>query len=75
MDELQTLIERLQQQSKSSMVELRYRPDNDEPPWAVIIDWGNKYLSVVPGSAQNSPVESLNAAFSYLESQKSGNPV
>ena len=75
MDELQTLIERLQQQSKSSMVELRYRPDNDEPPWAVIIDWGNKYRSVVPDSAQDSPIESLNAAFSYLESQKSGNPV
>jgi hypothetical protein len=75
MDELQTLIEALQQQSKSSMVELRYRPDNDEPPWAVIIDWGNKYRSVVPGSAQVNPVESLKAAFLYLESQKSGNPV
>jgi hypothetical protein len=75
MDELQTLIEALQQQSKSSMVELRYRPDNDEPPWAVIIDWGNKYRSVVPGSAQANPVESLKAAFLYLESQKSGNPV
>jgi hypothetical protein len=75
MDELQTLIERLQQQSKSSMIELRYRPDNDEPPWAVIIDWGNKYRSVVPGSAQDSPDESLKAAFLYLERQKSGNPV
>jgi hypothetical protein len=73
MDELQTLIERLQQQSGSSMVELRYRPDNDEPPWAVIIDWGSQYRSVVPGSAQDSPTESLNAAFLYLENQKTGN--
>jgi hypothetical protein len=75
MDELQALIERLQHQTKSSMVDLRYRPDNDEPPWAVIIDWGNKYRSVVPGSAQDSPTESLKAAFSYLESQKTEKPL
>jgi hypothetical protein len=38
MDELQGLIELLQLQSGSSVIDLRYRPDEDEPPWAVIID-------------------------------------
>jgi hypothetical protein len=70
MDELQTLFERVHHQSGSSTVDLRYRPDNDEPPWAVVIDWGNKYRAVVPGSAQDDPVTSLNAALSYFELQR-----
>jgi hypothetical protein len=71
MDELQVLIERLQHQSGSSMIDLRYRPNTDEPSWAVVIDWGSKYMAVVPGSAQDTPVESIKAALSYLENQRS----
>jgi hypothetical protein len=59
MDELQGLIELLQLQSGSSVIDLRYRPDEDEPPWAVIIDWGDKYTAVVPGSIQENPIASL----------------
>jgi hypothetical protein len=70
MDELQTLFERVQHQSGSSTIDLRYRPDSDEPPWAVLIDWGNKYRAVVPGSAQDNPIASLEAALSYIELQK-----
>jgi hypothetical protein len=70
MDELQTLIERLQKQTQSSVIDLRYRPNEDEPSWAVIIDWGNTYRSVVPGSIQHSPIESLKAAVEYIENQK-----
>jgi hypothetical protein len=73
MDDLQTLIEQIQYQTGSSVIDLRYRPDEDEPPWAVIIDWGNKYMSAVPGSIQSTPRDSLNAALSYLEEQKAGN--
>jgi hypothetical protein len=73
MDELQALIERLQRQSGSSLIELRYRPDNDEPSWAVMIDWGSKYKAVVPGSAQADPIASLNAALAYVENQKATN--
>jgi hypothetical protein len=73
MEELQSLIEQLQLQSGSSVIDLRYRPDEDEPPWAVIIDWGDKYTATVPGSIQNSPIDSLKAALSYIENQKSGN--
>jgi hypothetical protein len=69
MDELQTLIELLQQQTRSSIIDLRYRPNKDEPAWAVIIDWGNKYMAVVPGSTQSHPIESLKAALLYLENQ------
>jgi hypothetical protein len=70
MDELQTLFEHVQHQSGSSTIDLRYRPDNDEPAWAVVIDWGNKYRAVVPGSAQDNPIASLKAALSYVELQK-----
>jgi hypothetical protein len=72
MEELQGLIELLQLQSGSSVIDLRYRPDEDEPPWAVIIDWGDKYSATVPGSIQCNPIESLKAALSYIENQKSG---
>jgi hypothetical protein len=71
MEELQTLIEQLQLQSGSSVIDLRYRPDEDEPPWAVIIDWGG-YSATVPGSIQSNPLESLKAALFYIENQKSG---
>jgi hypothetical protein len=70
MDELQTLIEQLQRQSGSSLIELRYRPDADEPAWAVMIDWGNKYKAVVPDSAQDDPIASLKVALAYVENQK-----
>ena len=73
MDELQALIERLQCQTGSSLIELRYRPDADEPAWAVMIDWGNKYKAVVPGSAQDDPIASLKVALSYVENQKATN--
>ena len=69
MDDLLTLIERLQEKTRSSIIDLRYRPNTDEPAWTVIIDWGNKYMAVVPGSTQNNPIESLKAALLYLESQ------
>jgi hypothetical protein len=75
MDELQGLIELLQLQSGSSVIDLRYRPDEDEPPWAVIIDWGDKYTAVVPGSIQENPIASLKAALRYLENQKAENTV
>jgi hypothetical protein len=70
MDELQTLFERLHHQSGSSTIDLRYRPDSDEPPWAVVIDWGSKYRAVVPGSAQEDPIASLKAALSYIELER-----
>jgi len=75
MDELQGLIELLQLQTGSSEIDLRYRPDEDEPPWAVIIDWGDKYTAVVPGSIQDNPIASLKAALRYLENQKAENTV
>jgi hypothetical protein len=70
MDELQRLIERIQKQTQSSVIDLRYRPNEDEPSWAVIIDWGNKYMAVVPGSIQHNPIDSLKAALAYLENHK-----
>jgi hypothetical protein len=73
MDELQALIEKLQRQSGSSVVDLRYRPEEEAPNWAVIIDWGNKYMAAVPGSLQDNPIDSLKAALSYLEHQQSEN--
>jgi hypothetical protein len=66
-NDIQALIERLQDQSGSSVVDLRYRPDGDEPPWAVIIDWGDRYRAAVPGSIQENPIDSLKAALEYLE--------
>jgi hypothetical protein len=72
MEELQGLIELLQLQSGISVIDLRYRPDEDEPPWAVIIDWGDKYTATVPGSIQSNPIDSLKAALSYVEKQKRG---
>jgi hypothetical protein len=75
MDELQGLIELLQLQTGSSVIDLRYRPDEDEPPWAVIIDWGDKYTAVVPGSIQENPIASLKAALRHLENQKAENTV
>lgn len=73
MEELQKLIELLQLQSGSSVIDLRYHPNGDEPAWAVIIDWGDKYTAAVPGSIQDDPIDSLKAALSYLENQKAGN--
>ncbi len=73
MDELQALIEQLQRQSSSSVVDLRYRPEEEAPNWAVIIDWGNKYMAAVPGSLQDHPIDSLKAALLYLEHQQSEN--
>jgi len=73
MDELQALIEQLQRQSGSSVVDLRYRPEEEAPNWAVIIDWGNKYMAAVPGSLQDTPIDSLKAALLYLENQQSEN--
>jgi hypothetical protein len=73
MDELQALIEQLQRQSGSSVVDLRYRPEEEAPNWAVIIDWGNKYMAAVPGSLQDNPMDSLKAALLYLENQQSEN--
>ena len=75
MDELQGLIELLQLQTGSSEIDLRYCPDADEPPWAVMIDWGDKYKAVVPGSIQENPIASLKAALRYLENQKAENTV
>jgi hypothetical protein len=69
MDELQALIEKLQRQSGSSVVDLRYRPEEEAPNWAVIIDWGNKYMAAV----QDTPIDSLKAALLYLENQQSEN--
>jgi hypothetical protein len=54
------------------VIDLRYRPDEDEPPCAVIIDWGGKYSATVPDSIQSNPIESLRAALSYIENQNSG---
>jgi hypothetical protein len=73
MDELQALIEKLQRQTGSSVVDLRYRPEEEAPNWAVIIDWGNKYMAAVPGSLQDNPIDSLKAALLYLENQQSEN--
>jgi hypothetical protein len=73
MDELQALIEQLQRQSGSSVVDLRYRPEEEAPNWAVIIDWGNKYMAAVPGSLQDTPMDSLKAALLYLENKQSEN--
>lgn len=70
MNDIQGLIELLQRQTGSSVIDLRYRPDEDEPPWAVIIDWGDKYMAAVPGSIQETPIDSLKAALAYLEQQK-----
>jgi hypothetical protein len=70
MNEIQGLIELLQHQTGSSVIDLRYRPDEDEPPWAVIIDWGARYRAAVPGSIQENPIDSLKAALSYLEQQR-----
>ncbi len=69
------MIELLQLQTGSSEIDLRYRPDEDEPPWAVIIDWGDKYMATVPGSIQENPIASLKAALRYLENQKAENTV
>jgi hypothetical protein len=69
MNDIQALIELLQHQTGSSVIDLRYRPDEDEPPWAVIIDWGDRYRAAVPGSIQENPIDSLKAALSYLEQQ------
>jgi hypothetical protein len=74
MNELQALIEKLQHQSGSNVVDLRYRA-SDTLPWAVSISWGGGYLAVVPDSTKQNPIESLNAALAYLEHQKSGKPV
>lgn len=71
MDELQILIEKLQLQTGSSVIDLRYHPNPYEPPWAVVIDWGNRYMRVVPGSLQLTPIDSLKAALLYLENRKS----
>jgi hypothetical protein len=73
MDELQALIEKLQCQTGSRVVDLRYRPEEEAPNWAVIIDWGNKYMAAVPGSLQDTPMDSLKAALLYLENQQSEN--
>jgi hypothetical protein len=73
MDELQALIEKLQRQTGSRVVDLRYRPEEEAPNWAVIIDWGNQYMAAVPGSLQDNPIDSLKAALSYLENQQSEN--
>ena len=74
MYDVQDLIEQLHSQSGSSVIDLRYRPDEDEPPWAVIIDWGDRYMAAVPGSIQENPIDSLRAALFYLEqrSEKAG---
>jgi hypothetical protein len=70
MDELQKLIEKIQQYTGSSVVDLRYRPEEEAPNWAVLIDWGGKYTAVVPTSIQDSPIDSLRAALIYLENQR-----
>lgn len=67
MDELQKLIEKIQRQTGSSVVDLRYRPEEEAPNWAVLIDWGNKYMAVVPNSIQDNPMDSLKEALAYLE--------
>jgi hypothetical protein len=72
MDELQNLIEKLQRQTGSREIDLRYRQGEEEPNWAVIIDWG-RYRAVVPTSIQDNPIDSLKAALSYLEHQTKEN--
>jgi hypothetical protein len=70
MNDVQGLIELLQHKTGSNVVDLRYRPDEDEPPWAVIIDWGTRYMAAVPGSIQENPIDSLKAALLYIEQQQ-----
>ncbi len=64
MDEIKTLIEEVQLETQSSMVDLRYIVLDHLASWEVIIDWGN-YRSAIPNSAHDNPVDSLKAALSY----------
>jgi hypothetical protein len=70
MTELQMLIEKIQRQTGSRVIDLRYRPEVDAPNWAVLIDWGNQYMAVVPTSLQDNPIDSLANALAYLEHHK-----
>jgi hypothetical protein len=69
-NEIQALMEQIQELSGSSTVDLRYRPEEESPHWAVVIDWGRKYTAVVPSSLQEDPIISLKSALNYLVQQK-----
>lgn len=69
MNEIQALMAQIQELSGSSTVDLRYRPEEDSPNWAVIIDWGRKYTAVVPSSLQEDPISSLKSALNFLVHQ------
>ena len=70
MNEIQVLMEQIRELSGSSTVDLRYRPEDEAPNWAVIIDWGQKYTAVVPSSLQEDPISSLKSALHFLVHQK-----
>lgn len=70
MNEIQALMEQIQELSGSSTVDLRYRPEDEAPNWAVIIDWGRKYTAAVPSSLQEDPISSLKSALNFLLIQK-----
>lgn len=68
-NQIQALMEQIQELSGSSTVDLRYRPQDESSNWAVMIDWGQKYMAVVPSSLQEDPIVSLKSALSFLELQ------
>lgn len=69
-NEIQALMEQIQELSGSSTVDLRYRPEDEAPNWAVVIDWGRKYTAVVPSSLQEDPISSLASALNFIMLQK-----
>lgn len=70
MNQIQALMQQIQELSGSSTVDLRYQTQDESSNWAVLIDWGQKYMAVVPSSLQEDPIASLKSALSFLELQK-----